>query len=139
MESCVASGAGPLSILLVDDERRLRQTIARSLSARGFHVDEVDTCRDAIEAASTGRYDLMLLDVNLPDATGWDALRELASRGRSLPTVVLSAVPPSATRVREFKPLGVLHKPFPMDALLRFVRTVEEGKVDPETAVHGGE
>ncbi len=123
----MTSGAGPLSILLVDDERRLRQTIARSLSARGYHVDEVETCRDAVEAASTGRYDLMLLDVNLPDATGWDALRELASRGHSIPTVMLSAVPPSAARVREFCPLGVLHKPFPMDALLRFVKSVDEG------------
>jgi len=136
----VTSGAGPLSILLVDDERRLRQTIARSLSARGYHVDDVETCRDAIEAASTGRYDLMLLDVNLPDATGWDALRELASRVHAVPTVMLSAVPPSARRVREFRPLGVLHKPFPIDALLRFVRKVEEGGTGPRHVTdHEGE
>ncbi len=127
-----------MSILLVDDERRMRQTIARSLSARGYHVDEVDTCRAAIEAASTGRYDLMLLDINLPDATGWDALRDLSSRGHFVPTVMLSAVPPSALRVREFRPLGVLHKPFPMDALLRFVRKVEDGKLDPENTVREG-
>jgi DNA-binding response OmpR family regulator len=117
-----------MSILLVDDEDRLRRAIARSLSARGYGVVEVDTCRQAIEAASTGQYDLMLLDVNLPDATGWDALRELGARGHSLPTVVFSAVPPSALRVREFRPFGVLHKPFPMDALLQFVRRVEQSQ-----------
>ena len=120
------SGANPLSILLVDDERRLRQTIARSLSARGYLVDQAETCGDAIEAACSGRYDLMLLDINLPDGTGWDAMRELDRRGLTLPTVVFSAVPPSAPRVREFRPLGVLHKPFPIDALLRFVRDVED-------------
>ena len=102
---------------------------SRSLSARGYHVDQAETCGDAIEAACSGRYDLMLLDINLPDSTGWDAMRELDRRGLTLPTVVFSAVQPSAPRVREFGPLGVLHKPFPIDALLQFVRDVENGKV----------
>jgi DNA-binding response OmpR family regulator len=114
-----------LSILLVDDERRLRQAIARSLSARGYDVEQVGTCAEAIQAASSGRHDLMVLDINLPDGTGWDALRALDHRGRMVPTVVFSAVPPSAVRVREFRPIGVLHKPFPIDALLRFVREAE--------------
>jgi DNA-binding response OmpR family regulator len=118
----MSEGTPPMAILLVDDEPRLRQTLARSLAARGHRVDEAATCREAVAAATARRYDLLLLDVNLPDATGWDVLRELAARGRSLPTVVLSAVPPSASRVREFKPLAVLHKPFPMEALLRLVR-----------------
>lgn len=119
----MAEGERPMAILLVDDEARLRQTLARSLAARGHAVDEAATRREAVALATAKPYDLLLLDVNLPDATGWDVLRDLAAAGRSLPTVVLSAVPPSATRVREFRPLGVLHKPFPMDALLRLVRS----------------
>ncbi|MGH2535043.1 MAG: response regulator transcription factor [Thermomicrobiales bacterium] len=117
-------GTPAMSILLVDDETRLRRAIARSLTARGYRVDEAATCREAVAAASSGRYDLLLLDVNLPDATGWDALRELAAAGRTIPTVMVSAVPPSASRVREFQPVGVLHKPFPIDALLRLVQSV---------------
>lgn len=117
-----------MSILLVDDEARLRQTIARSLSARGYRVDEAATYRDAVAAVGRARYDLLLLDVNLPDATGWDVLRELEATGQSVPTVVFSAVPPSARRVREFRPLGVLHKPFPIDALLRLVRSAEAAR-----------
>jgi len=113
-----------MSILLVDDETRLRQTLARSLSARGYRVDEAASHREAVAAAVAKSYDLMLLDVNLPDATGWDVLRDLNAHGRQVPTIVLSAVPPSASRVREFRPLGVLHKPFPMEALLRLVRSV---------------
>ena len=115
------NGEGAMSILVVDDEDRLRQTIARSLAARGHAVDQASTCREAVAAATSGDYDLMLLDVNLPDATGWDVLRELQAAGRSVRAVVVSAVPPSAQRVREFQPFGVLHKPFPMDALLRLV------------------
>ena len=79
-------------------------------------------------AAKSTTYDLLLLDINLPDATGWDVLREIREAGRDIPTVVFSAVPPSAQRVREFRPLGVLTKPFPIDALLRFVTTVQEEK-----------
>jgi DNA-binding response OmpR family regulator len=116
-----------MAILVVDDEVRLRQTIARSLAAHGHAVDQVGTHREAVEAASRGDYDLMLLDVNLPDATGWDVLRDLRAIGRDVPAVVVSAVPPSAKRVKEFNPFGVLHKPFPMDALLRMVRQAGNG------------
>ncbi len=115
-----------MSILLVDDESRLRQTLARSLKARGYRVDEAATCRETVDTVASGRYDLLLLDVNLPDATGWDALRELAAAGREIPTIVASAVPPSARRVKEFRPLGVLHKPFPIDALLHLVQVAAD-------------
>src|ERR671917_2661599 len=102
------STQGPaMAILLVDDEERLRQTIARSLVARGHRVDEAATCGAAVAALGRDRYELMLLDVNLPDGTGWDVLRALEATGRTVPTVVFSAVPPSARRVREFRPLGV--------------------------------
>jgi two-component system response regulator QseB len=112
-----------MSILLVDDEIRLREALARSLAARGHHVHQASTGGEAISAATAASYDMLLLDINLPDATGWDVLRHLRANGRSLPTVVFSAVPPSAERVREFKPVGVLHKPFPIDALLRLVQS----------------
>src|SRR5262245_45807445 len=110
------------SILLVEDERRLRQTLARSLEGRDFQVVEATTAAEAVAAATTNHFDLMLLDVNLPDATGWDVLRGLRSADRELPVVVLSAVPPNPARVREFKPFGILYKPFPIDALLRLIR-----------------
>ena len=113
--------ATPMSFLLVDDETRLRNALAKSLSVRGYHVDDVGTCREAIEATHQGDYDLMFLDINLPDASGWDVLRNMRESGITIPTVVFSAVPPNAERVREFRPMGVLTKPFPIDAMLRFV------------------
>lgn len=118
----MTESAGCGTILLVEDERRLRQTLARSLAGRDFHVVEATTAAEAIAAAKDTRFDLMLLDVNLPDATGWDVLRGLRSLQRDMPVVVLSAVPPNPARVREFKPFGVLYKPFPIEALLRLIR-----------------
>jgi CheY-like chemotaxis protein len=73
-------------------------------------------------------FDLLLVDINLPDATGWDVLRQCAAGtdNRSTPAVVMSAVPPSVARLKEFTPLGVLVKPFPLDALLRVVDKASE-------------
>jgi DNA-binding response OmpR family regulator len=111
------------SILLVEDEPRLRQTLARSLQARDFQVVEATSAAEAVTAATADRFDMMLLDVNLPDATGWDVLRRLRGADRELPVVVMSAVPPNPARVREFRPFGILHKPFSIDALLRLIRS----------------
>jgi two-component system response regulator PrrA len=123
----VAEKVGRGSILLVEDEPGLRQTLAMSLQGRDFTVDEAATASAAIDAAASHRFDLMLLDINLPDGTGWDVLRQLRTTGNSLPVVVLSAVPPNPVRVREFRPFGVLHKPFPIDALLRLTRSACAG------------
>jgi two-component system copper resistance phosphate regulon response regulator CusR len=120
------SGDQPKAILLVDDEPRLREALARSLTVRGHSVDQAATHKEAVNAATKGEYDLLLIDINLPDATGWDVLRDLRDAGREIPAIVLSAVPPSTTCVREFRPLGVLHKPFPIEALLRLVRPIAE-------------
>lgn len=113
----------PGSILLIEDEYRLRRTIARSLEARGFRVEEAATAGAATVAARGGAHDLALLDVNLPDATGWELLRELRGGGWDTPVIVFSAVVPNPARVREFRPHGVLLKPFPMEALLRLIRS----------------
>lgn len=110
------------AILLVEDELRLRRTLVRSLEGRGYHVVEAATAGAAVASALASDFAVMLLDVNLPDATGWDVLRQLRAAGCEAPVVVLSAVPPNPTRVREFRPLGVLYKPFPIDALLRLIR-----------------
>jgi two-component system KDP operon response regulator KdpE len=116
------------AILLVEDEPRLRRALTLSLQARGYQVHEATTAAAAVAAATSQHFDLMLLDVNLPDATGWDVLRALREEGRVLPVVVLSAVPPNPRRVKEFAPAGVLHKPFPIDALLRLIRAICGGE-----------
>jgi DNA-binding response OmpR family regulator len=118
----VSENTGCGSILLVEDEPRLHQTLLRSLAGRDFQVVEATTASEAIATATARRFDLMLLDINLPDATGWDVQRGLRRADRDLPVVVMSAIPPNPARVREFGPFGVLHKPFLIDALLRLIR-----------------
>lgn len=108
-------------VLLVEDELRLGESIQRGIARHGHDVDLVRDCASAIEAGLRGDYDVLVLDINLPDAAGWQLLTVLDAARRRPRTVVLSAIPPSAARVREFAPVSVLEKPFPIDALLRLI------------------
>jgi CheY-like chemotaxis protein len=108
-------------VLLVEDEHPLRTVIARNLTSRGIHVREAAAAENALQALRESIPDLLLLDINLPDRTGWDVLRDMARQHIEVPTVVVSAVRVSQTRLDEFKPIAYLPKPFPIDALLRLV------------------
>jgi DNA-binding response OmpR family regulator len=118
-------------ILLVEDEPVLRRVIVRNLDARGANVIEAETTQQAIELLSESP-DLILLDINLPDRSGWDVLRHLRAEGKSIPTIIVSAVRVSPDRLAEFKPLAYLPKPFPIDALMR---VVEEASLEEEQVV----
>jgi DNA-binding response OmpR family regulator len=124
-------------ILVIEDEAILRRVIVRNLTSRGLTAYEAGSATEAMTVALAERPDLLLLDINLPDRTGWDVLRELRERGVSLPTVVVSAVRVSQRRLDEFQPLAYLPKPFPLEALLRIVdgprRPAEVGGVGTET------
>ena len=108
-------------VLVVEDEVTLRRIVARNLISRGLQAREAGTAQEAVEAVSDNPPDLLLLDINLPDQTGWELLRELKRRGNAVPTIIISAVHVNQNRFDEFHPLAYLPKPFPLDALLRLV------------------
>ena len=108
-------------ILLVEDDDTLSGIIARNLEARGHSVVLAKTAEQALSKIVEDQPDLVLLDIVLPDRPGWDILRRLKTYDISPPVVVISAVRVSPERLREFKPLAYLPKPFPLEALLRVV------------------
>jgi len=107
-------------VLVVEDEPRLRMIIRANLEHRGVVVTEAGDAAEAIELGRKGQ-DLILIDINLPDRTGWDVLRELHSIGVRAPAVVVSAVRISPQHLREFGVIAYLPKPFPIDALVHLV------------------
>jgi len=120
------------TILVVEDEATLRQVITRNLEVRGHAVRGAETATEALRHLGDWTPDLMLLDINLPDRSGWDVLRELREQGMQVPTVIVSAVRVSPARLEEFQPVGYLPKPFPLDALLRLVDSEEDQLTPPE-------
>jgi DNA-binding response OmpR family regulator len=115
------------SVLLVEDDDRLRGILARYLRLRGHRVIEAISVAEARLAFDHDRVDVLLLDINLAEDTGWNLLRWLnrpVGRDRAGPdpcVVIVAAVPPSATRVAQFQPDAILNKPFPIDAIARLV------------------
>jgi DNA-binding response OmpR family regulator len=114
-------------VLIVDDEDRLRSVLARYLRARGHHVIEASSAADAREALITNPIDVLLLDINLADDTGWDVMRWLDAEANHVArqplVVIVSAAPPSPKRLAQFQPDGILNKPFSIDALARLVES----------------
>jgi len=111
-----------MRVLLVEDEAALADVIDRNLRARGHSVALAPTAQAALLNLAAERPDVLLLDVNLPDMTGWEILRRLSEDDRRhLPVVVISAAPISPKRIEEFRPARCLMKPFPIDALLRIL------------------
>lgn len=122
-------------ILLVEDNAVLCEVLERNLSARGHAVTIVQDVAGAICALRARKYHLILLDINLPDSTGWDLLRMVQNSSEitlprtadgRLPVVVLSAVRVSNRRLEEFHPLAYLAKPFPLEAVLRLAAQAAE-------------
>jgi DNA-binding response OmpR family regulator len=109
-------------VLVVEDEEPLRRIIVRSLECRGYRVSEAGTVAGAVDRCDVDPPDLLVLDLNLPDGSGWDVLRQLAGSSVSRPAVVArSAALPGRQRRTARAATAFLEKPFPIDALLRAV------------------
>ena len=80
-----------MRILVVEDERALCETIVRSLRRLAYSVDHCYDGDQALELLGTERYDLVLLDLNLPGKDGMTVLRTFRQRDRKTPVLILSA------------------------------------------------
>jgi DNA-binding response OmpR family regulator len=116
-------------ILVVEDDPSIRLGLEDTLAAKGYAVDAVSRGGEAVERAAAGGYDLVVLDVMLPDLDGFEVCRRIrASRGpaRRVPVIMLSARGAELDRVRGLE-LGAddyVTKPFSLMELLARVASV---------------
>lgn len=89
-------------VLIVDDERVVRNSIGAMLKADGFAVRTARTGEEALEKFSERRPDLVLLDVMMPGMGGVQACEEMRRADPLVPVIFLSAVPNDTTKVRAF-------------------------------------
>ena len=80
-----------MRVLLAEDNARLSTLIAEGLSEQGFTVDRLATLSEAEESAVASRYDLLLIDLGMPDGDGVDFIRALRRKGDTTPVLVITA------------------------------------------------
>ena len=113
-------------ILLVEDDRTLRQTLAFSLGREGYDVATAVDGEMALEAGRNERLDLILLDLMLPSISGVEVLRVLRGEGVTTPVIILSAKGDEVDRVVGLK-IGAddyVTKPFSRAELLARIEAV---------------
>jgi DNA-binding response OmpR family regulator len=116
-------------ILVIEDDPSIRMGLEDTLTAKGYAVDVVGRGGEGADKAIDGRYDLVVLDVMLPDLDGFEVCRRIrASRGasRKVPVIMLSARGTELDRVRGLE-LGAddyVTKPFSLMELLARVASV---------------
>jgi DNA-binding response OmpR family regulator len=111
-------------ILLIDDEPRILDFIARGLRSEGFEVDVASSGVQGLEMALSGRYDIIVLDLLMPGLDGTSVLRDVVDRRPDQPVIILSALSDSDSKVGSLD-LGAddyLTKPFVLDELIARIR-----------------
>lgn len=80
-----------MTLLLVEDEARIASFLVKGLTRSGFDVEHAASGGDGMERLSSGDYDLVLLDLGLPDLDGLEVLRRLRSSGITVPVIIITA------------------------------------------------
>jgi len=129
-----------MRILLVEDDRQLRTSVARGLAEAGYQVDEAADGLEALEAAKAAEFDCVVLDVLLPGRGGLDVCRELRERGDWVPVLMLTALDSVDHRIQGLDAGAddYLPKPFDFGELLARLRALtrrRSGSRAPEIEV----
>ena len=115
------------SLLLVEDDRSLGATLQDRLALEGYQVQWVETKQRALKKLSEGLWDLIILDVGLPDGSGFELARQVKAN-TSLPIMFITALGTAENRLEGFE-IGAeefIPKPFHLRELLLRVKHVFE-------------
>jgi len=120
------------SILIVEDEPRIVAFLTKGLKAAGFTTHTTAAGREAVELALQTSFDLIILDVGLPDIDGFEVLQRLRGQGVTAPVIMLTARSSVADRVAglEGGADDYMPKPFSFEELLARIRV----RLRPEAA-----
>jgi DNA-binding response OmpR family regulator len=123
-------------VLVVEDDKMIAKGLHTALKQEGYAVDGVSDGASAAEALRSSRFDLVLLDLGLPERNGLEVLRELRRRGDATPVIIVTARDDVQNRI-EGLDAGAddyIIKPFDLDEVAARMRSVlrrAAGRGDP--------
>jgi DNA-binding response OmpR family regulator len=118
--------ASKKKILVVDDEKNIRLTVQHSLIAANYDVETASNGAEGLEKFKAGHYDLILMDLRMPQINGIEMLREIKARDKHAAAIVITAYLTIDTLLEAFS-LGVsdyIRKPFSPNDVRETVRRV---------------
>jgi two-component system copper resistance phosphate regulon response regulator CusR len=124
-----------MRILVIEDEKRIGEFVARGLESAGYTIESADDGASGLERMHATDYDLIILDLMLPDMDGLKVLEKIRNRTTSPPVLILSALGAVDDRVKglERGADDYLGKPFSFTELLARVRALlRRGQPTPE-------
>lgn len=111
-------------ILVVDDDRGVRESLQAVLSGEGFRVLAAADGLQALSLAASAPPDLVLLDLNMPDQSGWDTFERITSQSPLLPVIVITGRPNQLFTAANAGVGALLEKPLDIPILLKMIKTL---------------
>ncbi len=115
-------------VLLADDDSRIRESLGKLLRHANYDVTFAAHGGQVLDLALNEQFDLLLLDLNMPQMDGWDTLDHLASMKSTLPIIVITAQPNQREWVSTGGAHALMEKPLDLSLLLQ---TMEDFLRDP--------
>ena len=105
--------------LVVDDTKNIRILLEKTLELEGFTVETASTGSEALDKLRSQEYDLVFLDIKLPEVSGTEVLRKIRSEGNNTPVIIITAYPTvkNAVDCIQLGAITYLQKPFTADRL----------------------
>jgi two-component system cell cycle response regulator CtrA len=115
-----------MRVLLIEDDKALAQTIELMLISEGLSSDTVETGEEGLDFVKIYEYDILLLDLGLPDMSGYDVLRKLRNSKNKTPILILSGMDGIEDKVKGlgFGADDYMTKPFHKDELIARINAV---------------
>jgi DNA-binding NtrC family response regulator len=125
-------------ILVVDDDTAIRCLVATVLKREQYDVDTANGGRDALSKIELTQYDVVVLDLMMPEVSGLDVLERLAVRDPQIKCVVIMSAASRFEVANAITPnvFASLQKPFDIEALITAVRGCVEAACDPAAPPH---
>lgn len=123
------------SILIVDDEQEIRESLGQLLQLAGYHPDSATTAEEGLRKIGGQVYDLILLDISLPDRSGLDVLKSIKRENPELGVIMITAYDSSQAAFQASKEgaESYITKPWDNDKLLLEIRnTLDKSRLQVE-------